>query len=85
MNFNFFDWIRQGVKRSVIMGVNDAVECIGTPVEQDKVRETLLQFAAADEVPLSVDAKRLTASSSPRTVGKLGRRLSDSLKKESAE
>ena len=45
MNFNFFNWIRQGVKQSVLMGVHDAVECIGTPVETDQVKETLLQFA----------------------------------------
>lgn len=82
MNFNFFEWIRQGVKRSVIMGVHDAVECIGSPVEEDKVRETLLQFAAADEIPVSADVRRLSSSSAPRTAGKLGRRLSDSLKKD---
>ena len=81
MNFNFFNWIRQGVKQSVLMGVHDAVECIGTPVETDQVRETLLQFAGNDENAVTtVDVRRLP-SSTPRTSGKLGRRLSDTLKK----
>jgi hypothetical protein len=31
MQFNVFDWIRAGVKRSVILGVSDAMEAIGSP------------------------------------------------------
>jgi hypothetical protein len=31
MQFNLFDWIRQGVKQSVILGVSDAMEAIGSP------------------------------------------------------
>lgn len=45
---NFFDWIRQGVKRSVLEGVADAVDHLGTPVEQDQIREHLLAFSSAD-------------------------------------
>lgn len=85
MDFNFFEWIRQGVKRSVLMGVNDAVECIGTPIEQDKVREILVGYAAVDEMAPNTTVRQLTVSNAktaPRTVGKLGRRLSDTLKKE---
>jgi hypothetical protein len=35
MQFNLFDWVREGVKRSVILGVHDAVEAIGSPVDDD--------------------------------------------------
>ena len=35
MQFNLFDWIREGVKRSVILGVQDAVEAIGSPADDD--------------------------------------------------
>ena len=31
MTFNLFDWIREGVKRSVMLGVSDAMEAIGAP------------------------------------------------------
>ena len=35
MQFNLFDWIREGVKRSVILGVHEAVEAIGSPADDD--------------------------------------------------
>ena len=35
MQFNLFDWIREGVKRSVILGIHDAVEAIGSPADDD--------------------------------------------------
>jgi hypothetical protein len=40
MQFNMFDWIRAGVKRSVILGVHDAMEAIGSP-DGDDARERL--------------------------------------------
>ncbi len=45
---NFFDWIRQGVKRSVLEGVADAVEHLGTPAEQDTMREQLLAYSSTE-------------------------------------
>ncbi|MCR5165069.1 MAG: hypothetical protein K6C40_13710 [Thermoguttaceae bacterium] len=45
---NFFDWIRQGVKRSVLEGVADAVDHLGTPVEQDQIREQLLAYTSPE-------------------------------------
>ena len=35
MQFNLFDWIREGVRRSVILGVSDAMEAIGNPDGDD--------------------------------------------------
>ena len=58
---NFFDWIRQGVKRSVLEGVADAVNHMGTPVEQDQIREHLLNFATPEHQIVGVieaDTKR---------------------------
>ena len=31
MNVNFFQWLRDSVRRSVLLGVSDAIEQIGTP------------------------------------------------------
>lgn len=31
MDFNFFGWLRDGVRRSVLLGVTDAVEELGAP------------------------------------------------------
>jgi hypothetical protein len=40
MQFNLFQWIREGVKQSVILGVHDAMDAIGSP-EGDNARERL--------------------------------------------
>ena len=44
MQFNLFHWIREGVKRSVIAGVSDAVDAIGTPVADDAIKGHLGQM-----------------------------------------
>ena len=43
MQFNVFDWIREGVKRSVILGVSDAMEAIGSP-DGDEAHVRLAQL-----------------------------------------
>lgn len=55
---NFFEWIRQGVKQSVLRGVADAVDHLGTPVEQDKIREQLLAYASSDAGLLQDSSQR---------------------------
>ncbi len=44
MSFNFFSWLRDGVKQSVILGVSDAVQHLGTPREGDEIEQRLLSF-----------------------------------------
>lgn len=66
---NFFDWIRQGVKRSVLEGVADAVDHLGTPVEQDKIREQLLAYASVENPSMNV----IESSAKPALRKRLGR------------
>ena len=40
---NFFHWIRDGVRRAVLLGVSDAVENIGTPGDGDDISHRLLE------------------------------------------
>lgn len=35
MNVNFFEWLRDGVRQSVLLGVGDAIDQIGTPADND--------------------------------------------------
>jgi hypothetical protein len=72
VNFNFFNWLRDGVKQSVLMGVSDAVHHLGTPREGDEVHQRLTAFLQ-DEGSVAV-APRLTDGSSRK---KLGRTLQD--------
>ena len=62
VNFNFFSWLREGVKHSVLMGVSDAVEHLGTPREGDEVQQRLTAFlqapAPSSPPPRLADASR---------------------------
>lgn len=73
MNFNFFSWIRLGVKQSVLMGVSDAVESLGTPHENDDVQQRLMSFV---QVEGPAAAAKL-AGPAPASRRKLGRTLTD--------
>ena len=66
MEFNFFNWLRNGVKKSVLLGVSDAMEEIGTPDKDDELQKRI-QAAVAIE-------SRKTPAKSPR---RLGRSLKD--------
>jgi len=44
MNVNLFLWIREGVKQSVLLGVSDAIEAIGTPENSEDIGPRLLEF-----------------------------------------
>jgi hypothetical protein len=71
MRLNFFDWIREGVKQSVLLGISDAATQIGSPEEVDQLNDQLFK-----------SFKKPIAS---RTRGKrkaLGRSLSDCMPKD---
>ena len=75
VNFNFFEWIRQGVKQSVLLGVSDAVGHLGTPREGDDVSQRLLAFVQETPAPAALPPVH-TTSIAPRRK-KLGRSLGD--------
>lgn len=75
MDFNFFEWIRQGVKRSVLMGVSDAVNQMGAPHNADEVKDSVLAFLQdeGDKTPVS---RRLSGTNEQGN-RKLGRSIAD--------
>ena len=81
MSFNFFDWVRDGVKNSVLLGVNDAVNAMGMPPE-DSSKDKILGFLrsnAENDAPV----RRISGSASTGTK-KLGRSLTDIAVKEAS-
>lgn len=38
---NFFSWIRDGVRQSVLLGVSDAVEQLGTPASAEEIHPSV--------------------------------------------
>ena len=75
MNFNFFDWIRDGVKRSVLLGVSDAVQTMGMPQEEESSKDKILSFLQ-DETDTASPRRRVTGSGAGGQ-RKLGRSLND--------
>lgn len=79
MSVNFFSWIREGVKHSVLLGVSDAIETIGTPEDPKNLHPSmaaLLQNSPSREsssAPASLVPPQRGAGSRKR----LGRSLKD--------
>lgn len=42
MSMNFYSWIREGVRRAVLLGVSDAVEQLGAGEDQGELNQHLL-------------------------------------------
>ncbi len=64
-DLNFFNWIREGVRRSVLMGISDAVEQIGEPEGSELKQEVLT----------ALESKTGTRSRPPKK--RLGRSLTE--------
>jgi len=82
MSFNFFDWVRNGVKDSVLLGVSDAVNTMGMPPEESSKDKILgfLKNNAENEVPV----RRITGGTASTGTRKLGRSLNDIAVKEAS-
>ncbi|GAA4419823.1 hypothetical protein [Bremerella cremea] len=78
-NFNFFEWMRNGVKSAVLLGVSDAVEEIGMPTEADGSDNNILGFMQNAKAQQKLTNSSSTSSSSTRggTRKRLGRSLKD--------
>ena len=70
MNVNFFEWLRDGVRQSVLLGVSDAIEQIGTPTDSDELHPNVAALIAGDA----------PNTKNKRTKGNSRKRLGKSLK-----
>ena len=57
MNVNFFEWLRDGVRQSVLLGVSDAIEQIGTPADSDDLHPNVAAMLQGD-VPKTKATKK---------------------------
>lgn len=78
-NMNLFTWIRDGVRQSVLLGVSDAVEQLGTPAATEDLHPSVVGFLNKET---SEDAPRVTAKKG-NTAGR--KRLGKSLKEIGAD
>ena len=80
MSFNFFDWVRDGVKNSVLLGVTDAVQTMGMPPEESS-KDKILGFLKTDS---DSHVRRISNGAAPAGTKKLGRGLSEIAAKEAS-
>jgi hypothetical protein len=66
MNVNFFEWLRDGVRQSVLLGVSDAIEQIGTPADSDDLHPNVAALLTGD----SSKSKKSKAGGSRKRLGK---------------
>tara|TARA_R110002049_G_scaffold2750_4_gene21878 strand:+ start:20296 stop:20532 length:237 start_codon:yes stop_codon:yes gene_type:complete len=58
MNINFFEWLRDSVRHSVLLGVSDAVEQIGTPPDSDELQPRLAALLSDESKPKAKTARK---------------------------
>lgn len=76
MQPNFFQWIREGVRQSVLLGVSDAVDQLGTIPHSDKLNEQLRSTLAIEDEVRTTSPRAGQGSNGGRK--RLGRSLKDS-------
>ena len=73
MDFNFFTWLREGVRRSVLLGVSDAVEDLGAPNDGEihpSLAEAGLTGAIANQRAISGKSTRRSSGGGKKRLGK---------------
>lgn len=68
MNLNVFQWIREGVRQSVLLGVSDAMEHLGTSSDGDDMRTRLQDMARRSDLAPAVEGPK--AEARPKRLGR---------------
>ncbi|MGB7344359.1 MAG: hypothetical protein WBD20_09105 [Pirellulaceae bacterium] len=74
---NLFEWIRDSVRRSVLLGFSDAVEQIGSPTADDEIHPKVAALLQVGDAGGKITAKK--------TRGGGRKRLGKTLKEMNAE
>lgn len=75
---NFYVWVREGVKRAVLLGFADAIEQIGTPHDGDDAGQQLLSLLREQKSLENTERTPTQSGNSGRK--RLGRSLDDIVK-----
>ncbi|MCA9157173.1 MAG: hypothetical protein KDA72_02530 [Planctomycetales bacterium] len=81
-NMNFFGWIRDGVRQSVLLGVSDAVEQLGTPAPVEELHPSVAGFLKIEgqgsaTPKLTQGLSNASTGSHPKSRRRLGKSLKD--------
>ncbi len=79
-NVGLFQWIREGVRQSVLLGVTDALESIGSPDDKGSLHPALLSINgshASSGKTAAIEGEAIARKSAPAQRKRLGRSLKD--------
>jgi hypothetical protein len=76
---SFYNWIRDGVKRAVLLGVSDAIEQIGAPHEEEEISPRLAALLQPGKAPAALATVERPATSRHERK-RLGRSLNQIVK-----
>ena len=82
-SINFFGWIRDGVRQSVLLGVSDAIDQLGTPAAADQLHPDVVAFlqnGVPNTSPAHASSAAPNLASGHRTGNNGRKRLGRSLK-----
>jgi hypothetical protein len=81
---NFFTWIRDGVRQSVLLGVSDAIETLGAPASTEDLHPSVAGLLKVDKsqdstprLPQDSGQRPATSNNSGGNRKRLGRSLKD--------
>jgi hypothetical protein len=74
---NFFSWLRDGVRQSVLLGVSDAVEQLGSPASADEIHPSVAGILAAKPSPLANKPSEGAIAAGTGSRKRLGRSLKE--------
>jgi hypothetical protein len=79
---NFFSWLRDGVRQSVLLGVSDAIETLGTPAAAEELHPSVAGLLKVEKgmEPAPMLAHAGSHAGNPANRGnrkRLGRSLKD--------
>ncbi len=79
-NLGLFQWIRDGVRQSVLLGVTDALDAIGTPDDSSKLHPAIMSIGnsgSAQSPMAAIAGETVSKKASPAPRKRLGRSLKD--------
>ena len=59
---NFYAWVREGVKRAVLLGFSDAIEAVGTPPDGDESGQQFLALLRQNKQILAFEPPDIAAA-----------------------
>lgn len=76
IEMNFFSWLRKSVKQSVLMGVSDAIEDLGTSPAMENLPENMAALLQRESTGVGIE-KRGAGAAKAGGRKRLGRSLKD--------